>query len=132
MAKKPTTGGAKPKQKAAPKRKSTAKPQRVAASRPERRKLERPVNESDFNAADALLKIIESPLVIDLLAVGATAALAAITESRSGRKSDPGYKNSRALKAAGKAAAAAMGRRVATEFEEIKTAAKTASARKGS
>lgn len=131
MAKKPTTGGDKPKKKkASPKRKGSARPQRAARS--EHRKLDRPVSESEFTAADALLKLMESPLVADLLAVGATAALAAITESRSGRKNDPDYKSSRALKAAGKAAAAAMGRRVATEFEEIRSAAKTSSARKGS
>lgn len=77
---------------------------------------------------DALLKLIQSPLVIDLLAVGATAALAAITEHRSGRAQGAldqrGSK--KALKAAGKAAAAAVGRRIATEFDEIKSASKRA------
>lgn len=131
MAKKPTSGGAKPK-KAAPRRKSAARPQRAASARTEMRKLNRPASESDFSAGDALLKLLESPLVADLLAVGATAALAAITESRSGRRGDPSYKNSRALKAAGKAAAAAIGRRLSSEFEEIRTAAKTTSTRRGS
>ena len=75
---------------------------------------------------DALIKLLQSPLVIDLLAVGATAALAAITESRSSRAQ--GAMDSRSskkvLKAAGKAAAAAVGRRIATEFDEIKAASK--------
>jgi hypothetical protein len=75
---------------------------------------------------DALIKLLQSPLVIDLLAVGATAALAAITEQRSSRAQGAmdtrGSK--RVLKAAGKAAAAAVGRRIATEFDEIKAASK--------
>ena len=56
---------------------------------------------------DALIKLLQSPLVIDLLAVGATAALAAITEQRSSRAQ--GAMDTRGskkvLKAAGKAAA---------------------------
>jgi hypothetical protein len=75
---------------------------------------------------DALIKLLQSPLVIDLLAVGATAALAAITEQRSrraqGAMDTRGSK--KVLKAAGKAAAAAVGRRIATEFDEIKAASK--------
>ena len=78
---------------------------------------------------DALIKLLQSPLVIDLLAVGATAALAAITEQRSRR--DQGAMDTRGskkvLKAAGKAAAAAFGRRIATEFDEIKAASKRGS-----
>jgi hypothetical protein len=77
---------------------------------------------------DALIKLLQSPLVIDLLAVGATAALAAITESRTSRTQ--GAMDTRGskkvLKAAGKAAAAAVGRRIATEFDEIKAASKRA------
>ena len=78
------------------------------------------------DVVDALIKLLQSPLVIDLLAVGATAALAAITESRSGRAQgamDP-RGSKKVLKAAGKAAAAAVGRRIATEFDEIKAASK--------
>jgi hypothetical protein len=67
-------------------------------------------------------------LVIDLLAVGATAALAAITEHRSGRAQGAmdARGSKKALKAAGKAAAAAVGRRIANEFDEIRTASKRA------
>jgi hypothetical protein len=75
---------------------------------------------------DALIKLLQSPLVIDMLAVGATAALAAITEQRSSRAQ--GAMDTRGskkvLKAAGKAAATAVGRRIATEFDEIKAASK--------
>jgi hypothetical protein len=80
------------------------------------------------DVVDELIKLLQSPLVIDLLAVGATAALAAITETRSSRAQ--GAMDSRGskkvLKAAGKAAAAAVGRRIATEFDEIKAASKRA------
>ena len=75
-------------------------------------------------AADALLKLLESPLVADLLAVGATAALAALAEHRYSSRSGTGPKAKRALKGAVTAAAAAMGRRIATEFDEIKKSAK--------
>jgi hypothetical protein len=73
---------------------------------------------------DALIKLLQSPLVIDLLAVGATAALAAITEQRSSPSQGGAGNSKKALKAAGKAAAAAVGRRLSTEFEEIKNASK--------
>lgn len=73
---------------------------------------------------DALIKLLQSPLVIDLLAVGATAALAAITESRSSRTENVVGNSKKTLKAAGKAAAAAVGRRLQNEFEEITAASK--------
>ncbi|MDQ3470898.1 MAG: hypothetical protein M3428_00705 [Pseudomonadota bacterium] len=79
-------------------------------------------------AADALLKLLQSPLVADLLAVGATAAVAALTEHRYSSRSGAGSGAKRALKGAVTAAAAAMGRRIATEFDEIKKSAKAKSA----
>jgi hypothetical protein len=83
---------------------------------------------SQSDPVDALIKLLQSPLVIDLLAVGATAALAAITEHRSGRAQGAmdARGSKKALKAAGKAAAAAVGRRIANEFDEIRTASKRA------
>ena len=82
----------------------------------------------ESDPVDALIKLLQSPLVTDLLAVGATAALAAITEHRSSRAQ--GAMDTRgskkALKAAGKAAASAVGRRIANEFGEIRTASKRA------
>lgn len=82
-------------------------------------------NQSDI--VDALIKLLQSPLVIDLLAVGATAALAAITESRSSRTQGAIGSSKKALKSAGKAAAAAVGRRLQNEFEEITAASKRGS-----
>ena len=61
---------------------------------------------SQHDPVDALIKLLQSPLVIDLLAVGATAALAAITETRSNRAQGAVGNNKKTLKAAGKAAAA--------------------------
>ena len=92
----------------------SAQPKRASSARSTRKPA------SDLSAGDALVKLIESPLVADLLAVGATAALAALAGHRfsgaSGTKS--------AVKAAGKAAASAMGRRISTEVEEIRSATK--------
>ena len=108
---------AKPKTKAAAGRKS-AKGSTSSGSRGRR--------SSDLTAADALFKLLESPLVAELLAVGVTAALAAIAGSRSGGKGDTGRKSGNSVKAAGKAAAAAIGRRLSTEVEEIRKASKKA------
>ncbi len=83
-------------------------------------------NESGFDPVDAFIKLLQSPLVVDLLAVGATAALAAITEHRSSRSQGAIHNPKRAVKDAGKAAAAAIGRRLKTEFEEVRTASKRA------
>ena len=111
---------AKPKASRRPSKASSAGPKRALTSprSPGRRA-------SDTNAVDALLKLLESPLVADLLAVGATAALAAITERRHSRRTGADAKSSKTAKAAAKAAAAAIGRRISTEFKEIKKASKT-------
>ena len=78
------------------------------------------------NVVDALVRLLESPLVADLLAVGATAALSAVTASRFSRRDAETARSSNALKAAGKAAAAAMGRRLSEEIDAIREAAKSA------
>ncbi|WP_114228698.1 MULTISPECIES: hypothetical protein [Sphingomonas] len=58
-------------------------------------------------------KVLDHPLVSDLLAIGAMAAVAAIAESG---KADPAKaKSKNAVKAAGKAAAAAIGTRLLKE-----------------
>lgn len=77
------------------------------------------------NAADALVRLLESPLVAEVIAAGAAAALAAITQQALSRKSGGG--NTSALKEAAKAAAAAMGARLSTEFDEIMKTAKASS-----
>ena len=78
-----------------------------------------------MNASDAFMKLLQSPLMAELLAVGATAALAALAEHgfNTGGGSR-GKRAGRAVKEAGKAAAQAIGRRLGTEFDEIKKAAK--------
>ena len=131
MAKRATpagTGTTKRKRAAAKPKTAARKPARAAGTErrrtSDRRKSDR--RTSDLTAADALFKLIESPLVADLLAVGATAALSAVAESRFSRRDD-GHKSSRTVKAAGKAAAAAIGRRLNEEFEAIRDAAKAAS-----
>lgn len=80
---------------------------------------------------DAFIKLLQSPLVADLVAVAATAALAALAEhgftsrgASDGKKA--GKRAGKAVKEAGKAAAAAVGRRLTNEIDEIKKASKAA------
>ncbi len=81
---------------------------------------------SQDNMGDAFIKLLQSPLVADLVAVAATAALAALAEHGFSNRSATGDKRraGRAVKEAGKAAAAAIGRRLTNEIEEIRTASK--------
>jgi hypothetical protein len=76
---------------------------------------------------EAFIKLLQSPLVADLIAVAATAALASLAEqgfsNRGGGGGSTGKRAGRAVKAAGAAAAAAIGRRLGTEIEEIRKAA---------
>ena len=110
-----TTGGKRStKAKAAPRKAVRAAP----SSRSKR------AANDDSTVTDALFTLLESPLVAELLAVGATAAWAAITESRYSRKTGTDAKSTKIAKAAGKAAAAAIGRRLTTEFSEIRKASK--------
>lgn len=82
---------------------------------------------------DAFIKLLQSPLVADLVAVAATAALAALAEhgftsrgASDGAKA--GKRAGKAVKEAGKAAAAAVGRRLGNEIDEIRKAAKVGEA----
>jgi hypothetical protein len=121
MAKKATakaaSGGGK---KATAKRRSTG-----SGGAKSKRSSSRSTGTDRIDPVDEVIKLLQSPLVIDLLAVGATAALAAITEQRHSAKAEGGS-SKKTLKAAGKAAASAVGRRLSTEFEEIKAASKKA------
>jgi hypothetical protein len=74
------------------------------------------------NAGDAFIKLLQSPLVADLIAVAATAALASLAEQGFSRGGADKHRAGRAVKAAGKAAAAAIGRRLGTEIDEIRKA----------
>lgn len=122
MARKATTkAGSGSRSKAGSKRasKSTAVANRRSSSGGRR---------SSDTAADAFIKLLQSPLVADLVAVAATAALAALAEqgfsSRGAGEGAGGKRAGRTVKAAGKAAAAAVGRRLSTEIEEIRKASK--------
>ena len=75
-----------------------------------------------MSAADALVGLIESPLVADIIAAGAAAALASFTHHRLSRRRETGTKQ--ALKDAAGAAATAMAARLSEELEEILDAGK--------
>ena len=81
----------------------------------------------DFNAGDAFIKLLQSPLVAELVAVAATAALASLAEHgfSSGGSASRGKRAGKAVKEAGKAAAAAVGRRLGNEIDEIRKASKS-------
>lgn len=80
---------------------------------------------SQEGMGDAFIKLLQSPLVAELVAVAATAALASLAEHGfTTREGSRGKRAGKAVKEAGKAAAAALGRRLATEIEEIREAAK--------
>lgn len=68
---------------------------------------------------DGLAKLVDHPLVADLLAAGAIAAVAAIAEHQMGK----GQSSSKMVKSVGKAAAAAMGKRLMGDIGAIATAA---------
>ena len=80
---------------------------------------------ADAGMGDAFIKLLQSPLVAELVAVAATAALGGA--GRTGlhqRRRRRGKRAGKAVKEAGKAAAAAVGRRLGTEMDEIRKAAK--------
>ena len=80
----------------------------------------------DAGMGDAFIKLLQSPLVAELVAVAATAALAALAEHGfTTGEATRGKRAGKAVKEAGKAAAAAVGRRLSNELEEIRSAAKS-------
>ncbi|HET9810512.1 MAG TPA: hypothetical protein VFP53_02305 [Sphingomicrobium sp.] len=122
MAKKATTRrAAKPRKKASkarPARRSTTAKPASARSKSTGR------TESPKTAADALVDLLESPLVADILAAGAAAALASFTHHGLSRRHQTTTR--RALKEAAKAAGAAMGARLSLELDEILESAREA------
>ena len=115
-------------------KKATAKASAKSAKKPST-KLAKPAKaksgggkrKSSDGAADAVAKLLQSPLVADIVAVAATAALAALAEHGfSSRGATDGKRAGKAVKAAGKAAAAAVGRKLSSEFDEIRKASKSA------
>ena len=73
---------------------------------------------------DGLAKLVDHPLVADLLAAGAIAAVAAIAEHQMGKTK--GQSSSKMVKSVGKAAAAAMGKKLMGDIGTIAGAAKNA------
>ena len=131
MAKSATKGSGAGSRKAADKttRKTAspkAAPRKAVSAQPKERRSNGGRDEEDTNgAADMFVKLLQSPIVADLLAVGATAALAALAEHGFNRGGSQGGKRAgKAVKEAGKAAAAAIGRRLANEVEEIRKASR--------
>ena len=122
--------------KATAKTKSSGKKAATAAHKPGRAVAttgaRRSTGADEGGMGEAFIKLLQSPLVADLLAVAATAALAALAEhgfSNHGGSDGGGKRAGRAVKLAGKAAAAAIGRRLGTEVDEIRSAARAAKAR---
>ncbi len=77
---------------------------------------------------DGLAKLADHPLVADLLAAGAIAAVAAIAEHQMNKGN--GQTSSKMVKSAGKAAAAAMGKKLLGDLGAI-TSAAAGAAKKG-
>lgn len=123
-AKKPSKAPAKkPAKKAAPAKAGRAAPKPKAAPRRAAGSKSATIN---------ILELIEHPLVADLLSVGAMAAVAAIADHNvKTRTGEAESGSTRAVKAAGKAAASAMGRRLLTEVEAIKKASKPKEPKRG-
>jgi len=84
------------------------------------------------NAGEAFIRLLQSPLVAELVAVAATSALAALAEHgfTTGGGGSRGKRAGKAVKEAGKAAAAAVGRRLGNEIDEIRKASKAKSGAK--
>ena len=123
MAKKATgkAGSGKPKGAA----KSPSKSRAVATRRNDSSSGGRSPSDT---AGEAFIKLLQSPLVAELVAVAATAALASLAEHgfAAGRDGSRGKRAGKAVKAAGQAAASAVGRRLGNEIDEIRKAAKAA------
>ena len=121
---------AKAKTSAAPKKKKSAAPKGVtikvkgAKGKSGTGKKSKKANSKGF---ETLTKLADHPLIGELLAVGAMAAVAAIAEKSAGKAKTGG--STQAVKAAGKAAAAAIGARLLSEIGEIKKSAKPSGAK---
>jgi hypothetical protein len=106
---------------------STASSKRPAKSRAvAERRTDGGGRRSSDTTGEAFIKLLQSPLVAELVAVAATAALASLAEHgfSSSSGGSRGKRAGKAVKEAGKAAAAAVGRRLSNEIEEIRAAAK--------
>lgn len=119
MAKVKTADSPKAKQKKASK---PAKAVALRAAPKGERKQNSGKKSRSRDGVEALWKLVEHPLVGELLAIGATAAVAAIADGTASKGKK--HASAKAAKAAGKAAAAAIGARLIAEFAEGKQPAK--------
>ena len=85
---------------------------------------------SQEGMGEAFIKLLQSPLVAELVAVAATAALAALAQEGISGGGSGKKRAGNAVKRAGKAAAKAIGDRLGTEIDEIRKAAKAKSGAK--
>ena len=103
----------------APKADKLPKPKKAKAEKSDKAGKAKRAHRSD--ALDGLSKFVDHPLVADLLAAGAMAAVAAIAEHQ--LKDDKKAGSSKMVKSVGKAAATAMGRKLMGDIGAITTAA---------
>lgn len=114
---------AKGKSAATPKaKKKAAKGVKASSARTDKKR-----KHAGGSAVDALWKIADHPLVGELIAIGATAAVAAIAQQDLGRSRKQG--SAKTVKDAGKAAAAAIGARLISEYAGEKRAKKPKTAK---
>ncbi len=128
------TAAAKPAAKK-PVRKATARPVAKKPSRPAPRAKPRTAPrraKQESSSGFDIVKLIDHPLVADLLAVGAMAAVAAIADHHvKTRTGEAESGSSKAVKAAGKAAAAAIGKRLLTEVDAVRKVSTAKGAKPG-
>ncbi len=96
-------------------------PVKVKAAKNGARKSAKKTNSKTRDGIDGLAKLIDHPLVADLLAAGAIAAVAAIAEHQMNKGN--GQTSSKMVKSVGKAAAAAMGKKLFGDISAITGAA---------
>lgn len=116
MAKTTTDAAAKPEKKK--KKAGTAAAAKIKVKKSDKAGKKAKAKSDGF---DGLAKLVDHPLIADLLAAGAMAAVAAIAEHQLGKSQNRG--SSKLVKSAGKAAAAAMGRKLMGDIGAITTAA---------
>lgn len=103
--------GAKAKPKAKSETRTRAKAKTASGAKSKARAARQPT------PAEALAGLLETPLVAEVIAAGAAAALSTLTQQALSKRAEGGTAES--LKMAAKAAASAMGTRLASEFDEI-------------
>ena len=110
--------------------KADGKKSKKADSKPKGEKKAKKAKIDVSGSVDALAKLADHPLVTDLLAVGAMAAVAAIAEHGVAQKNGSAEGSRKAVKAAGKAAAAAIGARLMKEVSGFTAKASASTTKK--